>query len=356
MRRLLLATFALALLTAPGAARAGLYLPGEPPDLPLEDGQVKALPFDVFQIKLQDVIGISMSSGPPTPTRQHYLAKRDELTAKGVRRLTVTELVALSGYQIRLGQPNEAQEVLQAARRLDPRNFALESHLALLDFMSREPSAAMRQAAVAKMRFKGLPGMEPEQVAWSLKAEQALDVLMRSRAKEQREKGARFQPEAPDTLFPVQFVGESGKYEPGAIAATEKAKIPPDAIATVQQLMFWLPSESRLYWLLAELYNANGEIENAAAILDNCVDARRFQADQLREHRRAIKDEVSRRQEVAAARRAEEEARQKQSDWRNHPEVFWVIGGAVAVPLILLAWWQLRLVLKRMHGHCPTGH
>jgi len=305
---------------------------------------------------LQDIIGIGFSSGPPTPTRQHYLTKRDELIAKGVRRLTVNESVALSGYQIRLGETAEAQEVLQAARRQDPQNFAIESHRALLDIMSKEPNAAIRQAAVAKMRFKGLPGMELERIAWYLKMEKTLESLTQDRAKEERAMGPRAQPKTPDALFPVRFVGESGIYEAGTIAAAEKAKIQPDAIAMVQQLMFWLPSDSRLYWLLAELYNASGEIGAAAAILDNCMDARRFQVDQLREHRRAIKDELSRRQQAAAADRAAENERQRQSDWRNHPEVFWIIGAVVAVPLLILARWQLRLIRKRLHGNCPTGH
>jgi hypothetical protein len=353
MRRLLLA---FALLTLPATGRAGLYIPGEPPDLPFRDGKVEALPFDLFRIKLHDVMGIGVPSKTPTPLREEYQKKRDELLGRGVKSLPITELVALSGYEIRLGEPSKAIEVLQEARTRDRRNFLVESQWALLAHMTGEPNAVNYQLDVLQMRPKELPGFSAEQLAWDLKAERALLNVWKARAKEQREKGPRAQPETPDALFPLQFVGPNGKYEAGTVAEAEKAKIPDDAIATVQQLLFWLPYDSRLYWLLAELYNATGDVTAAAVIMDECVDARRFQVEQLREHRRAVKDELLRRQETATAARVAEQERQKQSDWRNHPEVFWVIGGVIAVPLLLLGYWQLRLMLKRLHGDCPTGH
>ena len=67
---------------------------------------------------------------------------------------------------------------------------------------------------------------------------------------------------------PVRFVNDAGVYEPGALAASERAKIPTDAIPVVQQMMLWFPSDTRLYWLLAELYAAERQFGPARDIMD----------------------------------------------------------------------------------------
>src|SRR5439155_16809126 len=71
---------------------------------------------------------------------------------------------------------------------------------------------------------------------------------------------AKTPPDAEDVfpLFPVKFVNDAGRYEPGALAAAERAKLPADAVAVVQQLVLWAPWDTGLYWLLAELYVADG--------------------------------------------------------------------------------------------------
>jgi hypothetical protein len=93
-----------------------------------------------------------------------------------------------------------------------------------------------------------------------------------------------------DDLFGVKFVGPSGRYKAGALAADQKAKLPPDAIAVVQQLVLWFPEDTRLLWLLGELYNADGNLEAASKTLDLCVWSRHFQSATLREHRRIVRE------------------------------------------------------------------
>src|SRR5262249_48715819 len=65
---------------------------------------------------------------------------------------------------------------------------------------------------------------------------------------------------------PVRYVSESGKFEPGKIAAAEKAKLPKDAILVVEQLLIWMPDDLRLYWQLGELFNAHGDVNAARTI------------------------------------------------------------------------------------------
>ncbi|HEY2911071.1 MAG TPA: hypothetical protein VGI99_12540, partial [Gemmataceae bacterium] len=87
---------------------------------------------------------------------------------------------------------------------------------------------------------------------------------------------------------PVRFVNEAGKYEPGVLAKAERDKLPPDAIAIVQQLLLWFPTDARLLWLLAELYAADGKFKEADTITYQCTASRNYAPRQLLEHRGAV--------------------------------------------------------------------
>ena len=89
----------------------------------------------------------------------------------------------------------------------------------------------------------------------------------------------------------MNFVNEAGAYEPGVLAEPRRPKLPPDALATVQQLVLWFPNDMRLYWLLAELYAAKGEFAAAKKIMDECVDSGHYSNRKvLMQHREAVKD------------------------------------------------------------------
>src|SRR5438093_1371205 len=88
MSRMVLALSAALLLSAP--LRAGLYLPGEPPDLIFEDDQVKPLPWNAFQLTLHGILGLRVPGSPPNV---EIRKKRDELRARGVDRLSVEDAV-----------------------------------------------------------------------------------------------------------------------------------------------------------------------------------------------------------------------------------------------------------------------
>ena len=45
--------------------------------------------------------------------------------------------------------------------------------------------------------------------------------------------------------------------------------MPKDAILIVQQLLIWTPDDYRLYWLLGELLNAQGEPESAKVVFED---------------------------------------------------------------------------------------
>jgi tetratricopeptide (TPR) repeat protein len=107
--------------------------------------------------------------------------------------------------------------------------------------------------------------------AWFGKCEKFQRDLVRFRMRELKKGPLTFAKalERLDPLFPDQtlrFVGESGKFEPGKIAKAEADKLPPDAIEVVEQLLIWMPDDLRLYWLLGELLNARGDVENAKIV------------------------------------------------------------------------------------------
>src|SRR5205085_1532510 len=120
--------------------------------------------------------------------------------------------------------------------------------------------------------------------------------------KQQADAGRRPDPETEDVfpLFPVpernkphtpvRFVNDAGQYEPGKLAALEKAKLPPDAVAITQQMLLWFPSDTRLYWLLGELYASENRLEEAQKIMDECVSEARQYGNRklLLTHRAAV--------------------------------------------------------------------
>jgi hypothetical protein len=125
---------------------------------------------------------------------------------------------------------------------------------------------------------KQFPGLKPQELTWQLKLNNGpLKKLFELRLAETRlaeSKGKKTLPpedELPDAIFGVNFVNAAGVYEPGVLAPAEAAKLPPDAIAIVQQLSLWFPHDARLYWLLGELYAAKGDFASADKIMDECV-------------------------------------------------------------------------------------
>jgi hypothetical protein len=138
-----------------------------------------------------------------------------------------------------------------------------------------------------------------------------------------------------DALFPVQFVGPSGGYEAGTMAEAERAKLPDDAIALVQQLLMWFPEDARLLWLLGELYNATGDIRTAEQVFDECVGSRRFESPVLREHRRAVKAAV------AAIPVPVRESVLPDAG------TLWLVGGIGGAIVAFFVWLQVRELIRR---------
>jgi tetratricopeptide (TPR) repeat protein len=211
--------------------------------------------------------------------------------------LTVAEQVNLSADLIRLGQYEEAIRLLSWAERGERPRVLLLGNLATANQLAGNLDRA--RSALEQLQDawpQQWPGLGTEQLAWYRQVERYHLKLVRLRGREiQRLPGRRRLPDQVDALFgpvdsPVRFVSESGKYEPGRIAAAERKKLPGNAVAVVQQLLIWLPDDTRLYWLLGELLNAQGDVTDAATVLDDCMFMPRGNFSDLVEHRRLLKE------------------------------------------------------------------
>jgi hypothetical protein len=266
------------LLATASWARAGLYYSGETfAELP---SQWRGFLLD--QRALRTVALKPGRGAPDNPLRDRYGREADRLDRAGrQRKLTADELADLGALYVRLGESGRAVEVLRAAQREHPQHFRIVANLGTAWQLQGDLDQA---AACLQQAVQLAPGKLE-------KAEQYHLKLVQLRQRERR--GG----DDLDDLFGVRFVGESGRFEPGKLAAAERKKLPAEAAAVAQQLALWLPADARLLWQLAELANAHGDVRTAAAIMDGCVVEFGLRQPELRRQRqsaRATADELAR--------------------------------------------------------------
>ncbi len=120
----------------------------------------------------------------------------------------------------------------------------------------------------------------------------------------------------------------------------------------MQQLVLWLPDDTRLYWLLGELYNANGDIGASAKIFDDCIgNVRRFSAPDLRVHRLVV-------QEAKPGNPLLDENAPTPGllpSWLPDSRQLVAVGGIAAVVIVLLGYFQIREMRRRRRDDKMTG-
>jgi tetratricopeptide (TPR) repeat protein len=281
--------------------RAGLYSPDEPCPFEVQpDGTAKELTFGTaeagaFRIRYTVLLN-ALDANPArteNPDRQKYLDRIARLRATPT--LSPAELAGLAADELRVRRPDEALNRLFRSRdRSDFRVLANLAHVHAARGEWGEAVHAHRTALLDADFPDDLAGTTPAQRAWLKKLEAT--HYARWLAVHQRRAADRVKPadEGIFPLFDVNFVGESGRYEPGTLAAAEKAKLPKDAVAVVQQLMLWSPDDAALQWLLAELYAAAGRLREAELIFNQIVESRQYSNRPLfMEHRSAVREAVA---------------------------------------------------------------
>ncbi|HJZ89288.1 MAG TPA: hypothetical protein VKE40_00350 [Gemmataceae bacterium] len=361
-------------------ARAGVYNPAEPFNFEIDaDGYARPIQyaggFDLILAKLREVATLSRNPGdPPYPARAEALARVQERQGKGMTSLSAEELAGLTADLIRLNRNDDALGILQPLAR-DPRRggFLAFTHLA----RSHAGRGGWREAydlertAVRDSDFPtSFAKLTRTQLTWLRRVETEYYLpFLYHRAEESSGRRPADLREELDVIFPsavppkrptepVRFVGEDGRYEAGRIAAAERKKLPPDAIAVVQQLVLWHPQDTRLLWLLGELYNAEGDVDTAAKILDKITFDLGYSNPIVIEHRRVLQSAA----EAAALERAaaesaqaakakaeadEEQARRDGAERDYQKRLRWIIACGVGL-VVILVYYQFREVVRRV--------
>jgi tetratricopeptide (TPR) repeat protein len=342
-------------LAAASQVSAGLYDPSHPTTELVSERGVRALPYELFRDALNDVRNIGDSVRTPK-ARAVYLDRREALLKRGQASLSATELVELAFVQQRLRQSDDALKTLRQAQSRDQRSFWVQADLgAVYQAMNQLQEAAPIVTAARDSFPKPWPGGE---VAgeWFTKVERYQAELLKLRLREGggRAGGRRAVPvHEVDDLFSVKFVGPSGQYEAGKIADAEKAKLPAEAEAIVQQLILWFPDDTRLLWLLGELYNANGDLDSAFAVFQRCVEERSYDSPTLRERRKLVKvarDALAQQRDALAQQKqaAAKEAEQPRESVIPDNGTLWTVGAISGTIFVALAWWQFRELIRRL--------
>lgn len=277
------------LLAADG--RASLHHPEDTiSSVPVEESGPQALPFDEFsrrRLILRNMGNASwplVATNPQTKepiidpkTKAPRLTERGELDArikkeqqKKAQDRTPEESAFLATDLLRFGRAEEAEAQIKAQHR---KSFLPNVTLAHVTAAQGQWERAFQFLDIAndmaanKRAPVSVPGTSPAKLKWQLALNKgALQTFIKLRADEAKGAKRPQENELPDRIFDVNFANETG-----VLTAAEKAKLPPDALATVQQLVLWFPYDWRLYWLLGELYAARGEFRAAQKIMDECV-------------------------------------------------------------------------------------
>jgi tetratricopeptide (TPR) repeat protein len=263
-------------------------------------------------VSLATSLQVQQQLPPPDKTLgMHYVRRVAELEqrqASGL--LSLDDRINLGAYYIRLGNYQKAIQVLSAQ---ESRHFMLRANLATAYELAGMPERAASYRELALSSWPTIyPGWDTVHLNFYRKAEQYHLNLLRLRQEQARSQPAKAGRLQLDNLFPrlhfneatgkyeaagaISFVGPSGKYEAGSIAPAQYAELPGDAPLIVMQLLLWLPFDDRLHWQLAELLNANGDVDSAAALMQPVVnkpqDPTKWDAGappELREHYRVLK-------------------------------------------------------------------
>jgi tetratricopeptide (TPR) repeat protein len=363
-------------LIGPSAARGGLYSTAEPRwslggDLPPSEYQR----FKEFQDKTLIPLRQIVSQDSKSPLHKQYtlIAALAGTAPRG--KLSVEQQLDLGACLIRLGKHRDAVSILSQAQFRERDNFLLLANLATAEQLDGQLRRAHDYLAEALRlwpeNWNDLPEpkrkwlekyylFEPDHL-WYRPVESYHLRLLKLRMRERAGDGL---PEAPDALFdrdgkaPVKFVGESGRFEAGKIAAAERAKLPKNALETAQQLLVWFPHDMRLYWLLGELFNAEGNVDAAREIFEeiagkwNPATDKTFGAKKNPSYPRLFKEHLdvlkAQPRTVTFGTGPEKDAK---VDTEPPPAgIDWTalaIGFAAGVLFSLFAYWQIREIRRR---------
>lgn len=230
---------------------------------------------------------------PPSSFRQELTAAAERLQSKGAKNpRTPDEAADLGAILIRLGKIDAALSSMREVAAAHPQHFALQANLGTAwEYAGNLEQAAehLRQAVkLAPEQNKAVEQLHLRLVRWRMQQSQS--------------------PAGLDKLFDVNFTDQNGKHLLGKLSPQELEKLPPNAIALVQQLALWFPSDGKLIWQLAELTAVHGDLTTAGSLLDICVGEFGLSDPELRKSRQAIQTALKTRGQTPIGQTSQQEA------------------------------------------------
>lgn len=353
-------------------ADAGLYNTSEPNEGKLGAQELPlAQRFLVFRDTLFKLRSIGMDAVPfDNDLRRRYLLAEHAAQAP-IAKLSAEQKLNLGAVLIRRKKLDAALDILRPVAAQERDNFLVLANLATAYALSRQEQ---EQRAISTLeealahwpsRFNQLPKEKQDYLAnikWHegayefyRESETFLLKLLKLRARETRLKDKKSDDfDTVDALFgdgkaAVKFVGESGKFEPGKIAAVEKAKLPKRAVEIVEQLLVWMPEDIRLYWLLGELINAEGDIAGARMIFNELFGDHKLRTAEVRARHRALNEaKLPAQPDVAVNQTFEPEDKPKDQPTAALPEIrTLLVGFGAGVVVGIFVMWQVREFRRR---------
>jgi len=340
MRILKLCLVASLWLKFASVSTAGIYFAVGEADQPINIQ--KPLPPGEFRQRLAQ-LGLLATMPAGQPIKDRYLERQHVLeTRLHQGRASSDDRLALSAIMTRLGENAQAMALLRddpLLVRTDALAAAQLSALLALEGKYEDAAIYCRQALDAWPLARA--PYTPAQLRSCRRAELYCLALYRSRARE-RAKG-EINGREPDDLFGARFAGSGPVYMPGRLAAEEQKKLPADALGVVEQLLLWMPSDTRLYWQYGELLNASGDTNQAAQVMDECLWNRRYDAPLLRQHRQILREAVAAQTaEPGGLALPAPEPAPASGGWRIDRGPVILVGVAAAMVTVYLAYQQVR--------------
>jgi hypothetical protein len=342
--------------------RAGVYADVEPIPFPVNSsGALEELVYmPVFKSALNDrtdalnpTYALSLQG---QPTFRGVVMARYEAARGGVAKAPLVEQIRFAHDSIRIGKTDEALNLLMPRKRDRSPDAVALMNLAHLHATRGEWAEARRihDAAILDADLpKTWPGAKPELTKRLAEIEkQYYSRWLRIHEQEANQRSGLEDQDVFALFEGVKFVDEKGQYTPGQMAASEKAKLPADAIAIVQLHLLWWPADNRLLWLLGELYAAQGKIREAEQVFDSCTWGRSMSNRRvLMDHRNVVRDAVAKlppEQDVNLAPDVEEptQAQKDAARWAEfRPQLLTALGvlGVITLGMVTLA---LRRIIR----------
>jgi len=288
----------------PSMGQAGIYIPSDPNPYPVTSSfsQIR-LTLGEYRSLLAWSPDSKNNPGIPSPEKgslqEELLTRMSALEAKlkDGSLSSSTDKLELTGCWLRTNQTGKVMTLLRTHQPApnDPESILLLSHLAMAQ--AADPSLLPKAIATMEDFLEQLPdtktGWKYPQWRWMRRAETVLLQLWKTRYREALTTNKPLTVRI-DSILGLDGLETTNQFQPGKLPRNSWDKVDSEAEGLVVQLLYWLPSDSRLYWAYGELLNAKGDIGPAYKVLNELVEARQLSdVSQLFKHRAILSQAIS---------------------------------------------------------------